>query len=276
MVKFLEAGDKPFYIGFGSIVVDDPKKLSKTVISAIENARTPDGKPVRAIVHQGWAKLGEGLECGPNIFLLNKPVPHDWLFPLCSSACHHGGAGTMAAGLRVGLPTIVVPFFGDQPFWGSVVAAKKVGPEPIFNTDINPKNLKEAIEYCYQNDVIEAAQALGKLLMEEDGVAAGVDAFLKKVPATGGKFMVEIWENQRNPEGSKVFFFFFFFFFFFVFILFCMFCLFCFLIFPLLRLLKARRRMNILTEEPLPRGKSKRWRRLRWGWILHGSLVREL
>eukprot|EP00008_Paramoeba_atlantica_P013238 CAMPEP_0201480104 /NCGR_PEP_ID=MMETSP0151_2-20130828/4663_1 /ASSEMBLY_ACC=CAM_ASM_000257 /TAXON_ID=200890 /ORGANISM="Paramoeba atlantica, Strain 621/1 / CCAP 1560/9" /LENGTH=1139 /DNA_ID=CAMNT_0047861861 /DNA_START=81 /DNA_END=3500 /DNA_ORIENTATION=- len=203
LVDFLEKGDKPFYIGFGSIVVEDPKKLSKLVIDAIEGARTPLGKPVRAIVHQGWAKLGEGLQTSENIFLLNAPVPHDWLFPLCSSCCHHGGAGTMAAGLRVGLPTIVVPFFGDQPFWGSVVAQKGVGPEPIFNTDINAKKLKDAIEFCYTPDVIAKAKELGVLLMEEDGVGAGVDAFLAKVPASGGKFMVEIWENQRKSSDKK-------------------------------------------------------------------------
>jgi len=203
LVDFLEAGPKPFYIGFGSIVVENPKKLSKLVIQAIENARSPDGQPVRAIVHQGWARLGEGLETSENIFLLDKPVPHDWLFPLCSSCCHHGGAGTMAAGLRVGLPTIVVPFFGDQPFWGNVVAAKGVGPDPIFNTEISHKKLKEAIEFCYKPEVVGAAEALGKLLMNEDGVGSGCDAFLRKVPAAHGKFMVELWENQRRVGGGK-------------------------------------------------------------------------
>ncbi|HLL41204.1 MAG TPA: hypothetical protein VK357_16305, partial [Rubrobacteraceae bacterium] len=46
----------------------------------------------------------------------------DWLFDRVRLAVHHGGAGTTAASLRVGLPTVVVPFFLDQAFWGWRVA----------------------------------------------------------------------------------------------------------------------------------------------------------
>jgi UDP:flavonoid glycosyltransferase YjiC (YdhE family) len=71
---------------------------------------------VRAIVHSGWAGLGQSAEPSPDIFVLKGDVPHDWLFAAgrVAAVCHHGGAGTTAIGLREGRPTIIVPFFGDQ------------------------------------------------------------------------------------------------------------------------------------------------------------------
>ena len=58
-----------------------------------------------------------------------KAVPHDWLFPQVAAVVHHGGAGTTAAGLRAGRPTVICPFFGDQPFWGRRVHELGVGVE---------------------------------------------------------------------------------------------------------------------------------------------------
>ena len=47
-------------------------------------------------------------------------IPHSWLFPRMAAVVHHGGVGTTAAGLAAGVPSIITPFFADQPFWGSV------------------------------------------------------------------------------------------------------------------------------------------------------------
>jgi UDP:flavonoid glycosyltransferase YjiC (YdhE family) len=61
---------------------------------------------------------------------------------------HEIGAGTTAAGLKAGLPTIIVPFFGDQPFWGSCVAAQGVGPHPIPIKQLTKEKLADAIRFC--------------------------------------------------------------------------------------------------------------------------------
>ena len=71
---------------------------------------------VRALMSVGWGGLG-GATIPSNVFLLEN-VPHDWLFDKVAAVCHHGGAGTTAIGMKMGKPTIIVPFFGDQPFWG--------------------------------------------------------------------------------------------------------------------------------------------------------------
>jgi UDP:flavonoid glycosyltransferase YjiC (YdhE family) len=107
---FLKAGDPPVYIGFGSIVVDNPAKLTKIIFDAIRQTGQ------RALISKGWANIGKGdAEIPENIFLLDK-CPHGWLFQHISCVVHHGGAGTTAAGLALGRPTVIVPFFGDQPF----------------------------------------------------------------------------------------------------------------------------------------------------------------
>jgi UDP:flavonoid glycosyltransferase YjiC (YdhE family) len=112
LADFLAKGPPPVYIGFGSIVVDDPVGLTKLIFEAVKLAK------VRAIVSKGWGGVGAG-EVPDAVYLIGN-CPHDWLFQRVSCVVHHGGAGTTAAGIALGKPTVVVPFFGDQPFWGQV------------------------------------------------------------------------------------------------------------------------------------------------------------
>ena len=71
--------------------------------------------------------------------------PHDWLFPQMGAVIHHGGAGTVAAGLRAGKPTLVCPFFGDQHFWGQAIVAKKAGLQPCPIADLTVERLTAAL-----------------------------------------------------------------------------------------------------------------------------------
>ncbi len=98
--KFLEAGKPPVYIGFGSIVVDDPNKFTFLIFEAVKKAG------VRALVSKGWGGLGDEDNTPDNIYMLEN-TPHDWLFPRCSAVVHHGGAGTTAIGLKCGKPTMI-------------------------------------------------------------------------------------------------------------------------------------------------------------------------
>jgi hypothetical protein len=86
LVKFLNTGEPPVYIGFGSIVVDDPDKFTKMIFEAVEKAG------VRALVSKGWGGLGDDDNTPDNIYMLEN-TPHDWLFPKVSAVVHHGGAG---------------------------------------------------------------------------------------------------------------------------------------------------------------------------------------
>ena len=135
------------YIGFGSIVVSDPKSMTRCVIDAIVQSG------VYAILSKGWSdrlqvkSAGEVAEpeipLPKEIFPISS-IPHDWLFKRVDAACHHGGAGTTGASVRgnslssdygicsyrfyaAGIPTIIKPFFGDQHFWADRVEALGIG-----------------------------------------------------------------------------------------------------------------------------------------------------
>ena len=174
LLDFLAAGEAPIYIGFGSVIVEDPAALRRIVFNALEKAGA------RGIVSDGWAHLG-GEEPPPNVFLIGD-CPHDWLFPRCRAVCHHGGAGTTAAGLRAGLPTVVVPFFGDQFLWGHVVAEAGAAPPPIPFEQLDSDTLAQAFEMCRQTELRERANALGAVVRETDGAELAVRSVYRHLP----------------------------------------------------------------------------------------------
>lgn len=103
---FLQSGDRPVYIGFGSIVIDDPEEVTDLIVKSVKAAG------VRAIISNGWGNLGSASSADPDILFLGD-CPHEWLSQHVSAVVHHGGAGTTACGLLNGKPTTVVPFFGE-------------------------------------------------------------------------------------------------------------------------------------------------------------------
>ena len=175
LLDFLAAGEAPIYVGFGSVVVEDPAALRRTIFTALDKAGA------RGIVSDGWGHLA-GEAPPPNVFLIGD-APHDWLFARCRAVCHHGGAGTTAAGLRAGLPTVVVPFFGDQFFWGRVMTDAGAGPEPIPIHRLNSAALAEAFEFCRRVEVRERSAALGTAVRETDGVELVVRSVYRHLPA---------------------------------------------------------------------------------------------
>lgn len=165
---FLAAGPPPVYVGFGSMVGRDPHTLATRVIAAVEAAG------VRAVLARGWGGLAPAAHDHPAIHWLDQ-APHDWLFPRMAAVVHHGGAGTTAAGLRAGVPSIVCPFFGDQPFWGRQVHALGVGPAPIAQKHLTPGKLATAIREAVGDPVMRArARALGQAIAAEDGIGEAV------------------------------------------------------------------------------------------------------
>lgn len=168
LVRFLESGPKPISVGFGSMSGPNARELLQIAIEAVQTSKQ------RAILLGGWAALSP-TELPENMFMIDS-VPHDWLFPRMAAAVHHGGAGTTGASLRAGIPTIVVPFFADQPFWGRRVHALGVGPEPIQRRSLSVKNLARAIEIAVGDEsMYRNASTLGERIRSEDGVKDAVD-----------------------------------------------------------------------------------------------------
>ena len=166
---FLDHGPPPVYIGFGSIVVDDPDGMTKLIFEAVKKTGQ------RALVSKGWGGFGAD-QVPDGIFMLGN-VPHDWLFKRVSCVVHHGGAGTTAAGIALGKPTVVVPFFGDQPFWGAMIARAGAGPLPIPNKELTSDKLATGILECLKPETIERAQELGAKISSEHGTTVGAESF---------------------------------------------------------------------------------------------------
>jgi hypothetical protein len=119
----------------------------------------------------GWADRSRS---APRFYLLAE-APHDWLFPQMAAVVHHGGAGTTAAGLRAGRPTVICPFLGDQPFWGTLVHACGVGPQPIPQRQLTVPRLTAAIDAAVNDPLMrQRAAVLSAHMQAEDGVARAV------------------------------------------------------------------------------------------------------
>ncbi|MCA9794632.1 MAG: glycosyltransferase, partial [Candidatus Eremiobacteraeota bacterium] len=95
--------------------------------------------------------------------------PHQALFPLCSAVVHHGGAGTTAQGLRAGLPTLVCPFFADQPFWAQRVLQLGCGPIPLSLEGATAEELAQRLQQLGDPDYRRSAQYVAGQLAAEDG-----------------------------------------------------------------------------------------------------------
>ncbi|EJP63533.1 sterol glucosyltransferase [Beauveria bassiana ARSEF 2860] len=121
LVQFIESGPAPIYIGFGSIVLDDPDKVLRTILDAVR------ATGVRAIISKGWSDM-PGSD-SPDIYWIAE-CPHEWLFQHVCAVVHHGGAGTTACGLRNGKPTIIVPFFGE--YQSNSIIIETTRWDPIF------------------------------------------------------------------------------------------------------------------------------------------------
>jgi sterol 3beta-glucosyltransferase len=168
LMNFLQAGSPPIYIGFGSMTTRKPEETADLVIKALEHTNQ------RAILVSGWGGL-QKTDLPESIFMIDS-IPHAWLFPHVAAVVHHGGAGTTAAGLRAGVPSIVIPFFADQPYWGQRVADLGVGPIPIPRQKLTAERLAQAIQIALTDQAMrQRAVDLGSKIQVEDGVTRAVE-----------------------------------------------------------------------------------------------------
>ena len=159
---FVAAGTPPIYIGFGSAVGSDPGLLGATAAEAVRQA------DVRAVIATGWGGIS-AVRSDSDTMVIDA-ASHAWLFPKVAAVIHHGGAGTTAAGLLAGRPTLVCPFQGDQHFWGAAVHRAGAGPEPLPATKLTAERLASAIRTAVDDPGIrDRALDLSARMGQEDG-----------------------------------------------------------------------------------------------------------
>jgi sterol 3beta-glucosyltransferase len=162
LTDFLSVGEPPVCVTFGSMIHRDAERIYCTLLDALERT----GK--RAVILSGWSDMQDFLL--PESILAIDSIPHDWLLPRCKAVIHHGGAGTTAAGLRSGIPNLVVPFAADQPFWGARVHAIGAGPNPIPVRKLTVEKLIVALAEADGDTIRSGAQAAGREIRAESGV----------------------------------------------------------------------------------------------------------
>ncbi|KAG2959321.1 Sterol 3-beta-glucosyltransferase [Phytophthora cactorum] len=175
---FLGTDEGPIFVGFGSMVLEDPKATTKMIIEAARQAN------VRVLIQSSWSDMAGDLTIPDNIFFLGN-CPHDWLMPRVSAVVHHGGAGTTAAGLLAGKPTFIVPFFGDQPFWGWAVQRAGVGVTPCPIEELTTEKLRVAFEGLQSLKMRSRAVEIQQKMQQEDGAEEAVRCFYRHLPLQG-------------------------------------------------------------------------------------------
>ena len=178
--NFINSGEVPIYIGFGSM--KDLVSFNKTLAIIIE---TLNITKQRAVIGLGWTTNSYKEKLPDNILLVDS-IPHTWLFPKMKMVIHHGGAGTTATGLRAGKPTIIIPHNADQPAWGQRVFELGVGSRPIKKSKLTTDNLASAIIYSQTPNIIANATMLGQQLQNENGVAKAVQIIDRLISEENG------------------------------------------------------------------------------------------
>ena len=167
--NFLDAGPPPVCVGFGSMVDDQAKRITGLVEDSLARAG------LRGILVGGWGALSRTQDKDEKIYALDS-VPYEWLLPRTAAMVHHGGAGTTASVLRAGVPSVVVPFFADQPFWARRVHRLGTCPRPIPRSALTSERLAGALRLAVEDEDLRRRSAeLGLALHEEDGVARAVE-----------------------------------------------------------------------------------------------------
>lgn len=171
LTQFLEAGESPICVGFGSMPDASPEALSKIVLEAISRSKQ------RAVILSGWGGLGKmsiADQLKEQVFVIDS-VPHRWLFSKVKAVVHHGGSGTTTAACRAGLPSIVVPYFADQSGWGERLHQLGVSPKPIPRKQLTAELLAEAISTTTRDSIMQQKAAqLGVRIRSENGVEQAI------------------------------------------------------------------------------------------------------
>jgi len=171
VVRFLEDGEPPVYVGFGSMIGREWESLARQSVAALEEAG------LRGLLATGSHSAFK-VDLPPNILAVGD-IPHAWLFPRVEAVVHHGGAGTMAAALRAGKPSLVLPLTADQAFWARCVQRLGAGPPPMRKHRLL-HDLSAGLHLVREDPSIgRRAREIGEGIAREDGAGRAVEEILR-------------------------------------------------------------------------------------------------
>jgi UDP:flavonoid glycosyltransferase YjiC (YdhE family) len=200
LVDFLESGPAPVCVGFGSMRHPAAEEATDLVLLALE--RTGQ----RGVLLTGWGGLTR-VRSSERVFAVES-VPHDWLFPRVAAVVHHGGAGTTAAACRAGIPSVIIPFMADQPFWGRRLHDLGVAPAPIPLDQLSAERLADALDVVLTDaDLAARATALGERIRSEDSVGRAVEIlqehFVGRPQARAGRPFSSVGRQERVGQPAR-------------------------------------------------------------------------
>ncbi len=174
LADFLRAGEPPLYVGFGSAMGFDALRLLDAVVRGVAGRR--------ALYFPGWSGF-DGSALPSNFHVLGE-TPHGWLFPRTAAVIHHGGSGTSHSAARAGVPSVVVPFAGDQFFWADRLQRAGVAPAHVDARRADATQIARAIQWTTDLTVRQRARRIGERMASEDGVGRALEA-IESVIAVG-------------------------------------------------------------------------------------------
>ena len=159
---FVDAGEPPIYITFGSCMQFDLEASTQLLVEAARLS----GK--RAIIQSDWSKLKKPAD--PNIYCIEN-APHSKIFPHCSLIVHHGGAGTTQSTLLAGKPSVVVAHGFDQSYWGKQLEINGVSGNVLNRNRITAYELANEINFISKSkSASQKAAQIGEIMKDENGV----------------------------------------------------------------------------------------------------------
>jgi sterol 3beta-glucosyltransferase len=179
LMEFIGRGKPPVYVGFGSIA---NHALAMQTTDLVIEALKRSGQ--RGILATGWGGMTKMDSIPEDTFILES-APHSWLFPQMAAVVHHGGAGTTAAGLRAGVPGIIIPFSNDQFAWGRRAYELGVASKPIPGKILTAEKLADAIKFVLTKEIKDASKDLGTKIQSENGASAAAKIIINCVGQKG-------------------------------------------------------------------------------------------
>ncbi|MBN8681407.1 MAG: glycosyltransferase family 1 protein [Chitinophagales bacterium] len=167
LTQWLQRGQAPIYMGFGSNAIGNPEKMIRIIQGLLEKTQE------RIVFCSAWSGM-DALPKHDRLFTLPF-VSHDLLLPHCKLGIFHGGAGTLASMLRHELPSVIISFYTDQPTWGKIVARRHLGVH-IPLKKLTLERLIAAIQTADTAKIRREVAITGKLIRSENGLENSLNA----------------------------------------------------------------------------------------------------